>query len=467
MRKRHFPALVTALFIVLAAIPFNVFADSYTIRYNVESETEPVSNPHKGWVQYSYSPWYFESGELGIRSNPTWELASTVYCRFMWKNIETSEGVYDWSKIDEMIRLCEENGKTFAFGICPSDSGQDCEEGFVPEYVYRGGCKSVTAVTSSFYGSDGIQRTPVWDDPRYLKAAYALAEALAKKYDGDKRIEYIDIRSLGNWGEWHTYGLEGSVMPSDAVQKQCLDKWAGLFKSTRLVLPVNGEQPTEVSKYAVTKGITLRRDGLVGLENHEKALLPAYENGLPAVGETCYGYGYMADNGTWTDDKLTKSITGGKVTYMALGSDVSDGLRMYKERTELIKSLQNKIGYNLEVVSAELTVQGRKSTLNVRIRNTGVAPQYFPIKLRVAFTDKNGEVYQTAKKDFAIKSGGFLPDRTMVFKYSFDNEKIADNAYISVGLFEDAGESTPDIKWCNKNTAENNYLVLGRAEKTP
>ena len=29
------------------------------------------------------------------------------------------------------------------------------------------------------------------------------AKALAERYDGDRRIAYIDIRTCGNWGETH------------------------------------------------------------------------------------------------------------------------------------------------------------------------------------------------------------------------------------------------------------------------
>ena len=59
-------------------------------------------------------------------------------------------------------------------------------------------------------GTDYHAYAPVWDDSIYIWAAKEFAKALAEKYDGDPRIEYIDIRTFGEWGEWHTsHILEG------------------------------------------------------------------------------------------------------------------------------------------------------------------------------------------------------------------------------------------------------------------
>lgn len=455
------PKKITAVLSAAAMsllMPIHAAAQSYN--YVTKPETEAVTNPHKGWVQYAYSPWYFESPTEGVENNPTWDIVSTVYSRFQWKDINPSEGVYDWSAIDEMIALCEENGKTFAFGIIPSDSGSGDETGLVPQFVYDKGCKYVMAKTSSFYSDSSVQRTPVWDDPVYLEEFYKFSEALAEKYDGNRSIEYIDIRAFGNWGEWHTYGLEGSKMPSVKIQKQCIDKWSELFSKTTTALNINESYASELAEYAVSKGVTLRRDGLIGIDGCEKSLLGA-DGKLPAIGEMCYGYGYLADRDEWSDDELKKVIADGKITYLALASGVSDGMRMYNELRSAVISAANQLGYNFTVTSARLDRSDKTSVLTFKIKNTGAAPAYFPLTLKIAFTDKKGNVIKTSSAQFSIASGSFGSGRSRTYKFKFSNSEAPKSAYIALGLFEYPDDELPNVKFCNKNTSKNNYLILG------
>lgn len=466
MNKKFF-SLCLSLAVLLSAVGLvsyksYAFEKSIKIDFTVKKENKPVLNPHKGWVQYIYDPKYFDDTVYGVGNEHSWDMTAVVYSRFNWCDIETEEGKYDWSAIDEMIELSEKYGKTFAFGIIPADSGCGRSEGLVPEYVYSSGCKYVIAAASSSYAADAYQRTPVWSDGIYHKAAIKLAEAIADKYDGDSRIEYIDIRSLGNWGEWHTYGLDGSIMPSENVQKQYIKEWSEIFDETQLVLPVNDDKPNAVSKYAVKQGVALRRDGLVGLENHEMALTPAYENKLPAVGELCYGYVDMRDDGTWADSKLSTAVRRGRVTYMALGGSIFDGSAMYSERRELVESLQNEIGYNFVVTSAGVEFEGDNAEITIKIENDGIAPQYFPVTVILAVTDKKGNNAEKLPVSFSYDSGTFTSGSVKTLRCTVAAETLKSGKYLSAGIFENVENDVPEIRFCNKNTAENNYLVLGK-----
>lgn len=460
-------SLMLAAVISLPLLCTPLSAESGTMAFPIAPETAAVPNPHKGWVEYVYDPSWFDDPVYGIENDPVWDMISVVYSRFNWKDIEISEGVYDWSPIDKMAELCDEYGKTFAFGIIPADSGSDAADGLVPQYVYDKGCKYTTAAATSFYSDDSTQRTPVWSDKHYYTAAMSLAKAIAERYDGDSRIEFIDIRTYGNWGEWHTYGLDGSKMPSEDIQKQCLKEWSELFKSIQLVLPTNNDRSNPVSEYAVSLGITLRRDGLVGLIGHEKALLPAAESNLPTVGEMCYGYSYQRDDGSWTDKALIDSVEVGKLTYMALGGSMYDGSALYSDKKELVERLSNEMGYNFTVTSASLTRNENNTTIKLKIKNTGNAPAYFPTELRFAVTDKNGKVIKLLPKSFKIDSGAFGSGKTKTISFTIAGSLLPKGKHLAVGAFEGSYEKgrTPDIRFANKHTADNNYLLLGKISK--
>lgn len=97
MNMKRTLATITAAVMLFSFSPA-VFGEEL-ISFSVEKETAPVANPHKGWVQYVYSDWDITSPETGIKSNPTWKFTNVVYTRFPWSDIETSKGVYDWSKV--------------------------------------------------------------------------------------------------------------------------------------------------------------------------------------------------------------------------------------------------------------------------------------------------------------------------------------------------------------------------------
>ena len=118
-----------------------------------------------------------------------------------------------------------------------SDFPPQEEYDWTPPFVYEMGAKKIQI---DLRGTDYHAYAPVWDDSVYIWAAKEFAKALAEKYDGDPRIEYIDIRTFGEWGEWHTSHILGSEMPANSVLFDMLDYYASLFKKTQLVLPSNG-----------------------------------------------------------------------------------------------------------------------------------------------------------------------------------------------------------------------------------
>lgn len=460
---RRIISFVAAAAIAFSALSITSFAADYKLtKFSVKEETKPVSNPHKGWVQYAYSADNFEEYAVGIKNNPTWQFTDTVYTRFNWCNIETSKGKYDWSAIDKYIELCKKYNKRFAFGIIPSDSGCDSKDGLVPQYVYDEGCKYDMAKTNSFYNKSGIQRTPVWSDPKYIEAALNLAKAVAERYDGNEYVEFIDVRMFGNWGEWHTYGLEGSTMPSDKIMMNSLDKWAEYFKKTQLVMPVNGDKPTDVTQYAVDLGISLRRDGTIALKDSELALLIAVEKNLPAVGEFCYDYNYMVKNDMWEAERLRTVVNNGKLTFYALGASVYDGLDMYNANHEIIDELQNRLGYNFVVTNAYLKNYGKKAAFEFTVENKGVASTSFPFTIKAAYTDQNGNVLSEINDNFSFEIGEFESGASKKFKIDLETENVPKGAFLAIGIFENGQDMTPTVKFGNKNTKDNNYLVLGK-----
>jgi hypothetical protein len=335
-------------------------------------------------------------------------------------------------------------------------------------------------------GTEYHAYAPVWDDSIYIWAAKEFAKALAEKYDGDPRIEYIDVRTFGEWGEWHTSHILGSVMPADSVLIDMLDYYASVFKKTQLVLPSNGFG--DVYTHALDLGITKRDDGFIGIPGRPDTLLRAYNANLPTIAENIAGYRTMltyddlipGGSQKWTAERWVDAITTAHLTYYVLDQDNDCGYYFYKDNKALADSMSKVIGYNFTVTRAELqtvTAAGTSAdtaagdaatnTLNITVKNTGVAPCFFDVYLVAEFVDSTGKALAQIGETVRIPKATFNDGASKDFSFKAAGKaSLATQPGVSVALSlyesEDAFKSgkNPTVRIDNDGLQGNNKLVL-------
>ena len=433
----------------------------------VEPSGNAVVNPHKGFVQYAWSSDYLENKywdiTLASGKNEAWDYCSVVYTGCGWNAIQKGKNEYDWSIIDKLLQLCDKAGKTLAWRIIPVD-GSSKDGDYVPSYIYDEGCKSVE---TRIKGADYKLRVPDWSDPIYIQACKDFAKAMAERYDGDKLVEFIDIRTFGNWGEWHCFQFEDIEMPSETIQKEMLAYYASVFKKTLLVVP--SDCSGEVYDYALSLGIAKRNDGLIQIKGRDEDLYKCYQAGLPAIGENCDTYTNMLKQDDsddwhqkWTLERWNNAINNSHMTYYEL--DRGDcGKIFYADNAEAVKEMTNKLGYNFEVTSAGVEYdESGKITLSVKIKNTGLAPACFDVNLIADLTDADGNRRQSIGDAVLIKKGTFKDGEEKAYLFSMNAVSLFEDDCICLGLYENAESENPTVKFDNKNTLSNNKLILGR-----
>ncbi|OWV27070.1 hypothetical protein B7988_02625 [Fibrobacter sp. UWB1] len=460
-------------------------ADTTKITYALRPFAGPLSNPHKGFTVPTGGAWTFvpefEYGPYGSLNNRAWDLVSYGSGYQQWNKLNPAKGVYDWTELEKLLNALAEHNMTYALRVLPytpsfikSDFPPQEDYDWTPPFVYEMGAKKIQI---DLRGTDFHAYAPVWDDPIYLQAAKDFAKALAEKYDGDPRIEYIDVRTFGEWGEWHTSHMLGSVMPADSVLKDMLDYYASVFKKTQLVLPSNGFG--DVYTHALDLGITKRDDGFIGIPGRPDTLLRAYNANLPTIAENIAGYRTMLANddlipgGTqkWTAERWVDAITTAHLTYYVLDQDNDCGYYFYKDNKALADSMSKVIGYNFTVTQAELvTVAGAKdttSTLNITVKNTGVAPCFFDVYMVAEFVDSTGKALAQIGVPLLIPKGTFKDGSSQIFFFKTPGvANVVTQPGVSVALSlyesEDAfknGEN-PTVRFDNDGLQGNNKLLL-------
>ncbi|MBR4559435.1 MAG: beta-galactosidase [Fibrobacter sp.] len=453
--------------------------------YTLKRFDGPLTNPHKGFTVPTEAAWTFdpgfEYGPHGSLNNRAWDLVTYGSGYQQWNKLNPAKGVYDWSELEELLNALSEHGMGYALRVFPyspsfirDNSTPEENYDWTPKYVYEEGAEKITA---RYKDNNANAAFPVWDDSVYLYYAKEFATALAAKYDGDPRIEYIDVRSFGEWGEWHVSNLDGSKMPSVEIQKDMLKHYASVFKKSLLVLPSDGYG--DVYTYALSLGITKRDDCLIGIPGTADSLVRAYEANLPTVAENCGGYAIMLNYTDvipggylkWTPERWVDAITTAHLTYYVLDQDFDDcGYNFYKDNKALADSMTKVLGYNFTVESAELVTVATPaagkaadttSTLNITIKNTGVAPCFFDVYLVAEFVDSEGKALAQLGKTIHIPKGTFKDGATKEFSFSGAAQP---GASVALSLYESENAYknglNPTVRFDNDGILENKKLLL-------
>ena len=262
-------------------------------------------NPFKGYVAYGHASRYEGTGVL--------DMASVGYLRFLWSSVEKEEGVYDWSAVDDFISSYSAIGKRAALGCLFASSTDHATEYFAPPYIYDKCRWKRLRFYDNIHRSENMMRSVYHDDPVFLGYLGRFLDAFAERYDGREDIEFIDVRSLGNWGEGHSILFLDLKKRFDTVEKHIL-MHLDRFKKTKVVICWGEEQYEDIYvKLITSRSCGIRRDGILGNSDGMQTL-PAMGHG-PGVFEFWGPYDMMKRYGWWDGRRTDRFDDGGDLCY--------------------------------------------------------------------------------------------------------------------------------------------------------
>jgi hypothetical protein len=332
------------------------------------------------------------------------------YFRFCWTDIEkTTQGNYVWTRFDQEFQKALNVKGKFSFGImtvCDSDDFL-AQEFFnnvssrYPKYVHD----RMQAESVKDYIKNG-QWIPNWNSTFFLDRYDALLQAIqahiVSKGWQDK-INYVDIRGYGQWGEWHSVGfgqpvssMPAGTRPTVATYKRFVDGHIAAFPNYPLVMLMaaldanwldNTMTPPEVTDYILKAKnnwglIGIRRDQWGATDQYIKDYFennnrswnggPAFKTLImerwkyaPLVGEPMGPGSNLSDLQRQVTFYHALSVGNGNYT----GSDGAS--QMYFRNSE------NVAGYKLAIQSGNInTTSALDLQLSYSIENFGNTPCY-------------------------------------------------------------------------------------------
>ena len=380
-----------------------------------------LENPHKGWYHHcpdNHVNKYLIGKDADLLEFPGMD---HLYIRLAWAYLEPQEGRFDWPVIDRLIDKWVGHGLGISFRIsCKETSTDRVEQQFAtPKWVMEAGAKGGYYRNGQPVGPDGPWE-PAFDDPVFLEKLENFLRAFAARYDGKPWLRYVDIGSIGDWGEGHTYSGSRKQY-SYETRKQHVDLHLKYFKVSPLVISddyvyslSNLQQREALHRYLVEKGISYRDDSILvngylsGYAGTWTVRSPGFFADVwrqtPTVFELEH-YATVKRQGNWVAapgsslEKFGKGRSGADFFREALGllHATYIGYHGYAhewlaDNPVLTVELLNRCGYWYflhHVAIPDRLEAGRPCDLQLIWENRGVAPAYHDYQLRVCLGGPN------------------------------------------------------------------------------
>lgn len=208
----------------------------------------------------------------------------TVY----WSEIEPEEGRYDWTNLDRRIQPWVKAGKKVAVRVMWVSSGNwpaPAADRPTPQWVLRKGAKVAVAEKTA-----RKTEVPLVWDPIYRQSAARFLRELARKFDGDPHVLFLDITPGAETNPYRfrrinilepefkqrftgTPASDGRTYSHElwlATVRQAIDDAAAAFKKTKLLVTLNvgsldgPEQFRAIGEHGVARGCYVGQNGLNG-----------------------------------------------------------------------------------------------------------------------------------------------------------------------------------------------------------
>jgi hypothetical protein len=191
-----------------------------TILIGFKESIKTVMNPYKGFAP-------------DCTNEDLCKEASLVYLELLWSELEPEEGDYRWDEIDRKYDLTrwKSEGKNLVLRfVC--DLPTEEEHMDIPKWLYdRTG-------DGQFYDIEyGRGYCPDYNNEVFIWEHAKVIAEIGRHFEKDGFLRYVELGSLGHWGEWHTY-YEANLprIPQQDIRKKYVAPYIEAFPYAMLLM---------------------------------------------------------------------------------------------------------------------------------------------------------------------------------------------------------------------------------------
>ncbi|MBN8548734.1 MAG: DUF4832 domain-containing protein [Deltaproteobacteria bacterium] len=384
-----------------------------------------------------------------------------AFIKYYWKDLETADGVFNWTVFDQRLNQANNSGQTVSFRVVISDNLVSA-----PQWLKNLGVPGYTYVAEG-----GPQTwTPDMNNAVVQQKYFQFLQAMGQRYDNDVRVNDLDISGVGLWGEWHWGDTTPQVpMPTQATMNLIVDKHFEYFPNKPKIAQL--EHQTTLN-YAISRGSGYRGDCWGNMQWQNRISPPGMyaqrvagaqaQNAwktAPVAMESCWTMAYWA-NQNWDTDYLLQWAVDNHVSEVH-NKNSSVPTHMIPKVNEMLK----KLGYRFvlkQLSHAKSINAGEALTLSMDWENKGNAPSYRNYVLGVQIRTAGGSVVATFATPTQVKAwlpGAFSVDQAITIP-----SNLAAGQYTVAISIVDPGTKQPKVQLANAGKDGNGWYPLTTLE---
>ena len=394
-----------------------------------------------------------------------------VYVDVTWREWEPEEGQYDIDSIwaNNYLSRWKSEGKHVVLRfLCDLPSEESHRD--IPDWLYE-----KTQDGTEYNTEYGKGYSPDYTNQIFIHAHDKAIRALGNAFGKDDFVAYVQLGSLGHWGEWHVKYDEGiKRFPGEDVYTQYVLPYLEVFPNARIMM----RRPFQI-KASYDFGLF---NDMTGDESDTKEWLDwissggTYEEAEEIIPLT-------AEPQIWNRAPIGGEFTSGIPMETMLGPEINRTISLiqdshmtfigpkcpryhkenqsYPDATELI---QKNIGYRFGISKSRIVYDKlfHRGCICITVQNTGVAPMYQAWPMYLYYLDENRNMLK--KQQLDLDTSELTGSSQTEIKTYFDLMNVTgEKLYIAIGI-EDPETSKPVVKLDMKCESENNIYFLSCIE---
>lgn len=440
MAKSKVP-YIAMLLLALAIIGMLLYIIPYRFRLNqkitFEESNRELFNPLTGYAPEASLIDECEDSRL-------------VYIGLTWEMWEPSPGKYDTDALEECFHIerWKEQGKHAVLRFMCDVPGEE-QHMDIPDWLYE------RTGDGDFYDTEyGQGYSPNYGNEYLIKRHRMAVEALADYFGEDDFLAYVELGSLGHWGEWHTNTGEGvAPLPDSKICGDYVLAYSDSFKNAWLLMRRNYAMAAEGS-------MGLYND-MTGHEESTKEWVSWIKEGgsFDTSGESLE---YRTMAGFWQEAPSGGEFTSRYPLEELLGERLDETLDMVREThmtfigpkcpegtlkdSEAAQAVEQELGYRYYISELSTSYSFGQGELEVEItwQNGGLAPLYFDWPVTMYIYDRNGELMYREKVELELSD--LYPGREMqTLSHIPFTEDFRGGFQIGIGITDPDGEESIEL----------------------
>ncbi len=456
-RPRSVLGLLAVVLVILALVLVKWMDSSNTQTIHFQPIAGPILNPLMGWAPRA-------------DRNDIQQPHTLVYADLTWRDFEPEQGVFDFETFErkqQLDRWRAENQRVVFRFVCDAPGPSAHRD--IPDWLYE----AIGGSGDSYDTSYGKGFSPDYANPTFLQYHREAIRALGNRYGADGFFAFVELGSLGHWGEWHVaYNAGIRNLPPRAIREQYVEQYREAFPNTPLLMrrPFSIARQLELGLYNdltgddqgthewlswIANGGNYDQTDEVG----ELVPMPSAWQTSPIGGEQTGAISSEALYGAdlWQTIQLleqshTTFVGPNSPADIAPGGDLQAG----------IDHVLSRIGYRLyipQVTAPRWVLLSNHLDLQLVFRNEGVAPFYFDWPAQLYLIDPQGEI--RASHAAAVDLRRFLPDQSYAVSLSIPLKGLQAGSYQIGFAILDPLTQQPAIRLAMDSTRADLIQILG------